>query len=504
MKNLFYAGLLALVPACLPAQNNTCLTSPADLLTLQNRLQHPLDASPAANARSVTYIPVRFHLVADDAGAGRPRMRVVLDQLCALNADYAPGEMQFYLHGADLFDNTINNDLVNENVITNSAQVIMSSHRDTDAVNIFVVKEVSDGESSTPFIGGYYDVSHNWIVATKATLSPPEYFVSHTVGHYFGLLHPFHGWEMPFTPSSPGWPQAPATINGYPVELMDGSNCTEAGDQICDTPPDYGFGIITDCQAYTGGALDPNGVPVDPMENNMMGYFSDCDDYQFTPGQFAVMNAELASSNQAGLDVNFTPVATEINTPNNLLVTPPPNFFYPGTTNIDLDWLDVPGATHYLVELDLTTQFTSPLFLEYLTTNSEFAVPVALSPNKYYHWRVRPFNAYVGCATPVYGVFKTGPSSSGVQVLDDGSRLSLSPNPVAEGQAVQVQMDLNQPALTRLTVINPTGQQIWTETRALPAGLCQWALGTEHLVSGLNWVKIDLNGQTLTQAIIRE
>lgn len=505
MKNLFYAGLLAFVPAFLPAQNNACLTTPADLTALQNRLQHNLDAPPAAGQRSVSYIPVRFHLVADGAGNGRIRMRYVLDQLCALNADFADGGMQFYLHGADLWDNTINNDLVNENVISNTPQVIMNNHRDTAAINIFIVKEISNGDIPSPVIGGYYDVTHNWVVTTKATLIPPKYFVSHVVGHYFGLLHTFHGWEVPFSPSSPGWPQAPASINGYPVELMDGSNCTEAGDLICDTPPDYGFGSITNCQAYTGGALDPNGVLVDPMENNMMGYFSDCPDYQFTPGQFSAMNTNLASPfQQAGLDLNFIPVATEITTPPDLLVTPPPNFYYPGTTNIDLDWLDVPGATHYLVELDIINQFTSPLALEYVTTSSEFSVPVALSPNKYYHWRVRPFNAYVGCATPVYGLFKTGPSSSGVQVLADGSRFSLTPNPVAEGQPVQIQMDLREPAFVRLAVFNAAGRQIWSETRSVASGPCQWALDAQHLASGLNWVKIEVNGEVFTEGIVRE
>ncbi|MEZ4948184.1 MAG: hypothetical protein R2784_02135 [Saprospiraceae bacterium] len=47
--------------------------------------------------------------------------------------------------------------------------------------------------------------------------------------------------------------------NGSPTELQDGSNCTTAGDKICDTPPDYNFGLINGNSCY-GGAKDPNGV----------------------------------------------------------------------------------------------------------------------------------------------------------------------------------------------------------------------------------------------------
>ncbi|MBL7803514.1 MAG: hypothetical protein JNL02_07255 [Saprospiraceae bacterium] len=503
MKNLFYTAFLILFPLFLTAQSPSGCIAPEELPSVKNRLQHNVSQGAGATQRALSYVPLRFHLVADQSGAGRSKMRLILNQLCALNEAYLPGDIQFYLHGADLVGTSISNDLVNEDPLSNGAEFIMDAQRDPAAINIYLLKEVDNWSSPFGLVGTYYTPANNWIVATKGVLQTPDYFMPHEIGHYFSLLHTFHGWDATFDANYPGWPQAPATIFGYPVELMDGSNCTEAGDLICDTPPDYLF-VELNCAPYAGGALDPNGTPVDPMENNMMSYYFDCAAYQFTPGQFATMNADLASPAQASLDLGFTPAATEIFTPPNLLISPPQDFFFPSNTNIQLDWLDVAGATHYLVELDIVPSFTTPASLEFIATESELLISNPILPNKDYYWRVRPFNAHVGCATAMTGEFRSGPATSNVQTLADGSAIQATPNPVAAGQMLRIQADMKTSALLQLRGFDAAGRLVWQERRQLTAGEQSWEIPADRFSPGLNWLQFEAGGQVLVQEIVRQ
>lgn len=504
MKNLFYTMAALLLPLWLTAQTPFSCINASEIALQQARLRRNVDALPTAAQRSVTYVPLRFHLVGETDGTGRIKMRRVLDQLCSANDYFLDGNIQFYLYGSDLFGTSINSTLVYDQPLESVSSLIMQNHKEPAAINIYSVGVNSDWASPLGDAGAYFSPLQNWIVLARGTESLGNiHLISHELGHYFSLVHPFFGWDLPFNSSYPGWPQAPDAINGYPVELMDGSNCTVAGDMICDTPPDYMLGTF-DCAPYTGGALDPNGELVDPMENNIMSYFFGCPDFMFTPGQFDVMTADLNSPDQANLDLNFTPAATEIITPPDLLVSPTPSFYFPGNTNIQLDWLDVAGATHYLVELDITPLYTTPLSLEYITTESQLLVPQALSPNKIYHWSVRPFNAYVGCAETMDGVFRTGPSSTSVQTLTDGSTLEAAPNPVSVEQSVQVRLSLARAAVCKLGVIDASGRLLAEEVRQLPSGESTWPLSAETLAPGLNWIRLEVNGQTALLEIVRQ
>ena len=78
------------------------------------------------------------------------------------------------------------------------------------------------------------------------------------------------------------------TNNGTTDELVNGSNCESAGDNVCDTPADPNLNgkVSRDC-LYTGGASDANGDPFDPDPRNIMSYSrKECRDV-LTPGQLA-------------------------------------------------------------------------------------------------------------------------------------------------------------------------------------------------------------------------
>jgi len=85
-------------------------------------------------------------------------------------------------------------------------------------------------------------------------------------------------------------PRIPAagTEDGSNPECVDGSNCSSAGDYICDTAADDNGGFANNC-SYTGGGTDNcNGNPYAPNEDNIMSYSHNWCRINFTPNQLSV------------------------------------------------------------------------------------------------------------------------------------------------------------------------------------------------------------------------
>lgn len=98
---------------------------------------------------------------------------------------------------------------------------------------------------------------------------------SHELGHYFGLSHTF--------------------METGTDELVDGSNCSTAGDRICDTPADpfingtpVGSWVNGNCR-FISNAKDANGAYYDPIVGNIMSYYPDNCACGFTDDQFRKM-----------------------------------------------------------------------------------------------------------------------------------------------------------------------------------------------------------------------
>lgn len=93
--------------------------------------------------------------------------------------------------------------------------------------------------------------------------------IIHEMGHYFGLLHTFE------------------TSTG--VELVDGSNCSTAGDLICDTKadPNPGTGMDPTVCDLTPPKQDANGDYYVPNACNYMSYYTpSCGSPYFSIGQY--------------------------------------------------------------------------------------------------------------------------------------------------------------------------------------------------------------------------
>lgn len=498
---LLAAGLFALTSGLYgQSVSPVCGMTADDQLEMYPRLLSNLDAAanaPASTERAIQYVPIHFHRVGDNTGAGKIREARILDQLCLLNQQYAPLEIQFYLsphpqHG--LFNATINSD----NVYNNQSNFfLMENRRHNNALNVYLVEEASSGNNSPGLVLAYYSPSRDWVVSRKDQInnSTDNSTLAHEVGHFFSLMHPFWGYESnPFDPTDPTWPKAPVTSpDGRPTERQDGTNCTTAGDGICDTPPDYNFGsLTTGCNAYTAGAQDPLGVPVNPQENNYMSYFFDCSSYQFTPQQITAIKADLNSFQRNYLDNSFVPAATSITTPMDLLIFPAQNEVTTYYNSIPLQWKSVAGATHYLLETDIIPVFTSPSARTFVLTDTSTIVS-HFEANKTYYWRVRPFNQYATCAVPRQRTLKTS-AVSAVPELEGINAWVVAPNPAGATDNVRIMVQSEQQLEANLAVYTASGQRVITrQALSLPAGEHNMELPTAGLAAGLYFVVLENN-----------
>ncbi|NQY10703.1 MAG: hypothetical protein HRT71_14480 [Flavobacteriales bacterium] len=138
-----------------------------------------------------------------------------------------------------------------------------------NVINVYFVTDIDMPEN----VGGYAFGSITTAIGGGILVLDPGVLI-HEMGHYFGLRHTFAG-------------------NG--IENVDGSNCTTAGDLICDTPADpfvkddaqtdYHNNCIFDNVAKT----DANGEYYSPYINNVMSYYNGCSPEEFTHGQYQRM-----------------------------------------------------------------------------------------------------------------------------------------------------------------------------------------------------------------------
>ena len=455
--------------------------------TLKNKIAIRQGLVP--QGRDIEYVPIRFHLVAATNGTGRVKEARVLDQLCALNNDYAPIEIQFYFKkGADgsLF-NYIDNSTVFNTPGSPAARLLMNSQRDNGAINIFIVQNATAAGNNDVQTLGYFDPNSDWIVMIKDDVSLGETTLPHEVGHFFDLAHPHNGWDaIPYDPDIHGIPAPAFSPGGVPTERQNGSNCETAGDFLCDTAPDYNFGLGWPNCNYTGGALDPLGDLVDPDEVLFMGYFlNGCarGDYYFSEEQMDIVNASLFSSERAYVRPGITPSLAVIDEAPTL-IEPDVGETVPGYNEVWIDWSSVNGAEYYWLEIDNLPSFNTSNLQTYLVTSS--TIPLELEPSKPYFWRVYAFTTYSTCG----GVSATGSflTDNTVATKDIAglSNWTAFPNPTSGNQNVSVSLQAEQAFEANVQLLSVDGKQVQNiGTRLIEAGENFFQIGVGDLAEGV-------------------
>jgi hypothetical protein len=393
---MFYKAILSIVCSffLLPLFSQDCGLSDEDQLNwLPKYLEH-LSSNDLNTFTTNEYkIPIALHLVARNNGVGRAKVATALEVLCELNDLYAPTGITFYLpnNGINFIDHdgifTDNNFPIN--------QLAMQNERRDSALNVFVVNSVGANN-----VVGFYDANRDWVLLQKSVFVSGNKTLAHEIGHLFALLHPHFGWDgQAWDLMVHGNPCPEIASDGITLtEKMDGSNCAEAGDLLCDTPPDYNFGLDwTPSCDYAGGATDPDNVLVNPDERLIMSYFSNSCRQIFSEEQIGVMQLDLEHPSRGYLHPNYVPTADSLAASAELIA--PEGMVNITTNTLDFVWEAVPNAQYYYIEYDRSPDFNlDPQGM--ITAQNAISITHPWLPDLNYYWRVLAWNELYFCSSP--------------------------------------------------------------------------------------------------------
>jgi len=510
-------ALLA-APTYAQHQHGVCGVTYQQGLVIKERMLNNRKVTPnfVRTRGATSYVPVKIHLVGKDDGTGRAKMDRVLDMLCTLNEGWESADIQFYIKGeVNYIDNTFL--FVHEGFSDNPPSSYSAvwdeadSYKVNNAINIFVTSNVGGSNGNGVTLAYYTNVIDCVFVRKQSMLG--ESVLPHEMGHFFSLSHPFLGWEHEewneadhglqvglYAPPIPGSGIPPA-LN----EKVNDPQCNSVADGICDTPPDYLFGFHPSqdggCEEFTAGTLDPNGVLIDPLENNMMSYFSGCE-YEFTEDQ---MNEAVSDLNKPYRNYVNPGIIPNLDVVDELVVaTSPINGAETFYNAVELKWDPVPGATQYLVEWDRVPEFNNIPLERVVNNNSIFIT--SCEPNRLYYWRVRPFNEYSTCES-LYNdaaTFNTNAIASKVERIDGVNYWNVRPNPAYNSDVIYVDVEALQPMDAAINIYNLTGQLISSSKQSFSTGNNSAELATINLTAGLYMVSIETKtGVTTKRLVIR-
>ena len=232
---------------------------------------------------------ITIHIVQTNDGAANIEIQKLYEELDAVNRFFASAGMEFYFCGAPRF--------IQGRSIYTYSQAALDLNRSNaveQTINIYYLDEIGDqqfsqfacGISQFPWRGPLRD---RFIIMQKGC-STNGAVLAHELGHFFGLFHTHESFRG--------------------LELVNGSNCEEAGDLLCDTPADPNLGVYgLDGCVYVSDVRDPNGAVYSPDPGNIMSYSPSRCQSRFSEEQRDLMNFYLETTDLNTLlpDCDFYP-----------------------------------------------------------------------------------------------------------------------------------------------------------------------------------------------------
>jgi hypothetical protein len=205
---------------------------------------------------------VYYHILRTDSGSGGFNAGLLDDVTQKLNDAFNPHLLSVNNLGYGYIDSSTYYNIDDGIQSTTEFDQLVQINSISNAINIYIVNDAN-------YLGRADGILSQALVI-KASSANTQ-IISHEVGHCLDLWHTFHGTSANEGPSAL-----------YPFacpELIDGSNCEDCGDYVCDTP--------ADAFPQVGGGYFPD-------VNNIMSYYSNV--FSFTHGQNVRIREAFASS----------------------------------------------------------------------------------------------------------------------------------------------------------------------------------------------------------------
>jgi hypothetical protein len=204
-------------------------------------------------------LSLTFWIVKDSTGQPGVSPAIIAQSVDSLNAHFAPICLSFNVCSINYIDDW-NYDIL---IASEEGDQLYTLYQTPKTINVYL-STVLFKDRTTPVCGlAFLPGGPDAIYMGKSCLVGKTF--SHEMGHFFGLNHTFE--------------------TDFGVELANGSNCSTAGDLICDTPADPGGIASADCQ-LDPYSRDPNGDWYVPQIGNIMSYYSDACSCGFTTQQY--------------------------------------------------------------------------------------------------------------------------------------------------------------------------------------------------------------------------
>ena len=224
-------------------------------------------------------IPITAHIVRRNNDTGGFTEANLNDAVTNVNNFYNNFNMNFHLcsirfiDSDDIFDTTFSSIDDGDGTPNASFEVLDVTSRNAErTLNIYFVPNSDGSWTWRPSTDDIYQhiLMNNSQARNGVTLS-------HEIGHWFGLLHT-HG----------------SSNTELTDELVDGSNCSSAGDFVCDTPADPNLteNVDSSCN-YTGDStlVDKQGDEFAPDTENILSYARNSCRNRFTEEQILKMQS---------------------------------------------------------------------------------------------------------------------------------------------------------------------------------------------------------------------
>jgi len=435
-----------------------------------------------SRSNTLKQVPIVVHLMAKDDGTGRFPEAEFLVELCKLNAQFEPFDIQVYLskdnfqyHDKDTW------------YAGNSAATMAALTRKSNAVNIYVLGTVAG-------LCGYYSPNLDIVVLGSNCLGSFQSLMMHEIGHFFTLPHTFSGLES--FPNYQCGNMAPATY-----EMNDGSNCTTVGDRFCDTGPDY-QNEQWNCNGQSQSScehIDANSDSFFPNGEFAMSY-SRCGEL-FSNEQASAFHIDY--DNRTDLHSTTTLINDTI-TASIQLSEPADNATSIGFTEQFISWFSVQYSTSYLFQLSTTAAFNqSSLVHVGLTENPWLTYTEGLDQFTDYYWRVKPVNEGYFCAPfSASRKFTTTDQAINVHDIEGVTGIKLYPNPTQGKGEVLLALNAERNMNATVRIYTVDGKLMKSQEMEIESANNNYQIDVNGLSAGLYLLSLETELGTIQEKLI--